>query len=177
MDDLQAGITSKEIKALQSENNLEEIQNTSVCSDEACCDPSPPPPDSAVEHMDGALGPTTPEDELMACRHLMKGPFGRNIYNKICLRAAHVEYALRKASMPTKGVTTSVTTHFENTFVNTSIQKYTEVLSQGREPDLNDFTGLPPPPDFEIWEPDSSGAPRRWGKPWKKNFHVSSWPV
>ena len=59
MDDLQAGITGKELSALQQSVNLEENINVSMCKDTRCC------PTDSVEHVKEVLGPTTPEAELM----------------------------------------------------------------------------------------------------------------
>ena len=72
--------------------------------------------------------------------------------------------------MPSKGATSSLEAHFSESFVNASILKYTTVLSQGKEPNFQMLVALPPPPDYEVWEPTRAGIPRRWGKPWVKKI-------
>ena len=119
LDDLQAGITGKELSALQQSVSLEENTNVSMCEDTKCC------PTDSVERLKEALGPTTPEDELRGCRHLMQGPFGKQLLHMMILRAARLELVLRRASMPSKGATTSLEAHFSESFVNASILKYT----------------------------------------------------
>ena len=125
MDDLQGGIRAHEIAALQAEVNLASIQQTSVCDDPDCCSPPLPPAASGGQFKEGALGVATPEDEKRSTRHLYQGHFGKDIQHKLCLRAATLEYALRKASMPSKGITTSLEAHFDNVFVNVCVVKYT----------------------------------------------------
>ena len=70
--------------------------------------------------------------------------------------------------MPTKGTTTSLQQHFQHEFVNEAIALYTKVLLAGGEPELHLLVQLPPPPQFQVWEPDKNGLPRRWHKPWAK---------
>ena len=79
LDDLQAGNTRQELSALQQSVNLEELTNINVCSDTMCCSTTPIPLNSAVGPVEAPLGPLTPEDELRACRHLMQGPFGKQL--------------------------------------------------------------------------------------------------
>ena len=135
LDDLQAGITGEELAALQQSVNLEE--NIDGCEDTNCC------PTDSVEPVKEALGPTTPEDELRGCIHLMQGPFGQQLW--MVLRAARLELALKRASMPSKGARTSLEAQFSKSSVNASILKYTTVLSEGKEPNFQMLLNLPPP--------------------------------
>ena len=137
----------------------------SMCKDTRCC------PTDSVERLKDALGPTIPEDELRGCRHLMQGPFGKQLFHMMILRAARLELALKRASMPSKGARTSLEAHFSESFVNASILKYTTVLSEGKEPNFQMLLTLPPPKDYQL-EPTRAGIPRRWGNPWvKKKNH------
>ena len=137
---------------------------TIKCDDYDCC-----------SHEDGNLpvinedlmGGTTPQDEKRCTRHLLRGEFGKKLLHKLVLRAATLEAALISASMPSKGVTTSLHQHFNNQFVNEAIKKYTSVLLEGKEPEFGLLLRLPPPPMFQVWDPDPAGRPRRWNKPWQ----------
>ena len=84
LDDHQAGITGKELSALQQSVNIEENTNVSMCEDIRCC------PTDSVEPLEEALGPTTPEDKLSGCRHLMQGPFGKQLFHMMILQAARL---------------------------------------------------------------------------------------
>ena len=90
------------------------------------------------------------------------------------LRAARIEWTLCKAGIPTKGAQTSLEAHYSPEFVNQSIMKNTKFLSKGQEPNFLQILDHPPSPGFEVWEPDSAGVPRRWGKPWKKKIPTST---
>ena len=79
LDDLQAGTTGEELSALQQSVNLEENTKVSMCEDTRCC------PTNSVERLKEALGPTTPEDELRGSRHLMQGPFGKQLFHMMIL--------------------------------------------------------------------------------------------
>ena len=70
--------------------------------------------------------------------------------------------------MPTKVATTSLQQHFQLEFVNEAIRTYTKVPLAGGETQFHLLIRLPPPPQFQIWEPDKNGIPRRWHKPWAK---------
>ena len=82
----------------------------------------------------------------------------------ILLRATHLEWALRKSGMPTKGAQTSMEAYFHGELVNQGILQYTKMLSEGQAPTFLHILALPPPPGFEVLEPDNAGLPRRWGK-------------
>ena len=58
--------------------------------------------------------------------------------------------------------------HLLYEFVNEAIDVYTKSLLEGGEPELHLLVRLPPPPQFQIWEPDKNGLPRRWHKRWAK---------
>ena len=103
----------------------------------------------------------------MSTHHLLRGEFGKKLLHKLILRAATLEACLTSASMPSKGAITSLHQHFDNQFVNEGIRKYTSVLLQGKEPTFGLLLLMPPPPLFEVWDPDPTGHPRRWNKPWK----------
>ena len=68
--------------------------------------------------------------------------------------------------MPTKGTQTSLQKHFSEEFVNEAIRTYTKVLQAGGEPTFPLLTQMKPQQNFQIWEPDNNGQPRRWYKPW-----------
>ena len=68
--------------------------------------------------------------------------------------------------MPTKGTQTSLQKHFSEEFVNQAIQTYTKFLQAGGEPTFPLLTQMKIPQNFQIWEPDNKGQPRRWYKPW-----------
>ena len=157
MDDLQAGITGEELSALQQSVNLEENTNVSMCEDTRCC------PTDSVEPLEEVLGPTTPEDELRGCRHLMQDSFEKQPFHMMILRAARSELVLRRTSMPSKGATTSLEANGTESFVNASNDLFVRVLSEGEEePNFKMLLALPPPPDYEVWEPTIAGIPRRW---------------
>ena len=115
LDDLQAGITGKELSALQQSVNLEEITQASMCKDNLCC------PTDSVEPVKEVLRPTTPEDKLRGCIYLMQGPFGQQLFHMMVLRAARLELALKRASMPSKGARTSLEAYFNASYFNASI--------------------------------------------------------
>ena len=75
--DLQTAITSKELSALQQSVNLEENTNVSMYENTRCC------PTYSVEPLEEALGPTTPEDKVRGFRHLMQGPFGKQLFRMV----------------------------------------------------------------------------------------------
>ena len=102
-------------------------------------------------------------------RHLMRGKFGEQLLHKIVLRAATLEAALIRASMSSKGATTSVHQHLQHELVNEALKKYSDVLLSGGEPEFSLLLLLPPPSHFQVWEPDPSGFPRRWNKQWRRN--------
>ena len=142
-----------------------QCQDHDCCQDEAA--PCVPPEDM--------LGGVTPEDERKCTRHLLRGQFGKKVFHKLILRAATLEAALVKASMPSKGATTSIK-HFQHEFVNSAIQTYTKILLAGGEPSSASLIRLPPPPQFQVWEPDQNGFPRRWHKPWVQSPAQPSTP-
>ena len=142
LDDLQGGIRAHEIIALQAEVNLASIQQTSVCENPDCCSPPLPPAASDGKFKERALGVATSEDEKRSTRHLYQGHFGKGILHKLCFRTATLKYALRKASMPSKGITTSLEAHFDNVFVNACVVKYTEMIATGQRPGLRDIACL-----------------------------------
>ena len=74
---------------------------------------------------------------------------------------------MTSALMPSKAAITSLHQHFDKQFVNEAIRKYTSLLLQGKESTFDLLLLMPPPPMFEVWEPDPTGRPRRWNKPWK----------
>ena len=41
------------------------------------------------------------------------------------------------------------------------------MLLRGEEPKFGFLLLLPPPPLFQVWDPDPAGRPRRWNKPWQ----------
>ena len=165
LDDIQTGVVAEEILELQRKVGLDAVDLNIECGDDDCCrhDDSPPIIDKNL------LGGTTPPDEKKSTRHLLKGEFGKLLLHKLCLRAATLEAALINASMPSKGATTLLHQHFQHELVNEAIKKYTEVLLAGDEPEFEILSLLPPPPQFQVWEPDSAGRPRRWNKPWRRN--------
>ena len=103
----------------------------------------------------------TTQDEKRCTCHILRSKFGKKLIHKLVFRAATLEDALVQASMPTKGVTTFVQQHFPDEFVNEAIKTYTKVLLVGSEPQFHLLIWLPPPPQFQICEPDKNGLPRR----------------
>ena len=73
-----------------------------------------------------------------------------------------------KADMPTKEATTSLQQHFQHEFVNEDRAVYTKVLLEGGNPEVHLLASLPPPPHFQVWEPDKNGFPRRWHRLWTR---------
>ena len=88
------------------------------------------------------------------------------MFHKLILRAATLEAALVKV-VP-KGATTSLHQHSQHDFVNEAIAVYTKVLLEGGNPALHLLASLPPPPNFQVWEPDKKRFPKRWHRPWTR---------
>ena len=147
---------------LQRKVDLEAVDLNTECEDYDCCRHDA---DSRVIPED-MLGGITPQDEKRCTRHLLRGEFGETLLHKLVLRAATLEAALIRASMPSKGARTSVQQYFQHELVNEAIRKYTQVLLAGGEPEFDLLLRLPPPPQFQVWEPNKAGLPRRWNKPW-----------
>ena len=113
------------------------------------------------------LGGVVPEVEKRCTRHLLYHTvFGKALLHKLVLGAATLETALARADMPTKGTTTSLQKHFSEQFVNKAIRTYTKVLQAGDKPTFPLLIQMTPPQNFQTWEPDKNGQPRRWYKPW-----------
>ena len=129
LDDSQTGLVAEEILELQRQVDLEAVDLTLKCEDDDCC--SQEDDDQPVFNED-LLGGTTPSDEKMCTRHLLRGEFGKQLLHKLVLRAATLEAALIGTLMPSKGATTSLHQHFDNQFVNEGLRKYTSVLLQGK---------------------------------------------
>ena len=96
------------------------------------------------------LGEVIPHDEQRWTCQLLRSDFGKKLFHKLILRAATLEAALVKASMSTKGATTSPQQHFQHEFVNEAIAVYTMVLLEGGEPELHLLARLLPPPHFLV---------------------------
>ena len=77
--------------------------------------------------------------------------------------------------MPSKGATTSIKL-FQHEFVSSAFQTYTKVLLAEGEPQFASLSSLPPPPHFQVWEPDRDSFPRRWHKPWVQSPDQPSTP-
>ena len=112
------------------------------------------------------LGGSTPSDEKMCTRHLLRGEFGKKLLHKLILRTTTLEAALGASGMPSKGGTTLLHQHFQHELVNEGIKKYCTVLLRGEEPKFGLLLLLAPPPLFQVWDPDPAGRPRRWNEPW-----------
>ena len=63
--------------------------------------PGPPRQDAGVDDQ-------TREDEARATCQLLRGEVGKRIVHLVCLQAAKLELALRKANIPSKGMVTSL---------------------------------------------------------------------
>ena len=158
LDDLQIGITAKEVMVFQDKADLQDPELGRQCQDPACCpdeaDLSPP-----SEEM---LGEAVPSDKQRSTRHLFRQKqFGKDIFHCLVLRAATLEAALVKADLPTKEATTSLQQHFQHEFVNAARELFTRILLEGGTPEFHLLAKLTPPAHLEVWEPDRRGRPRR----------------
>ena len=97
----------------------------------------------------------------------MRKKIGKQLLHILILRAATLETSLVQSSMASKGAITSLQAHFQPELVNEGIQSYTKVLLAGGKPTFSLLSLLPPPVNFEVWEPDTAGLPRRWNRPWR----------
>ena len=128
---------------------------------------------------DYVLGEVIAHDEQRCTRQLLRSDFGKKLFHKLILRAATLEAALVKASMPTKGATTSLQQHFQHEFVDEAIAVYTKVLLEGGEPELHLLARLSPPPLISWF-----GARQKWfpktvaqtmGQDWaRQNIHCTT---
>ena len=93
------------------------------------------------------------------------------------LRAATLEAALVRADLPSKDATTSLQQHFQHEFINAAGALYTKVLLEGGTPKFHLLAKLPPPPHFQVWEPNEHGLPRRWHRPWTRTGTTGTPPA
>ena len=106
------------------------------------------------------LTPLPPEDETLACRHLLHGQFGRRICHILILRCAKLALATARANMPVKAPVTSLAGSIDSTFISEAVKQYTELLAQKKIPKFEDLANMEAPEGFVTHEP------KYWYKPW-----------
>ena len=162
VDDLATGLTADEIEEVQGSTpyTLEPEQ----CGDHSCC------PAKDEQTADTPLGiPAqsmalpTPLDEVRATRHLLQGEVGKRIVHLVCLRAAKLELALRKANMPSKGVVSSLG-GICPVFLNEAVLAYTSTLYQGDIPSFDQLRDMKVPEGYERVPVQN----RTWYNPWQR---------
>ena len=174
LDDLQIGISARELMEFQEKADLEDPDLARSCQDPDCCpfvgDLSPPSEGVLVELMRA--------DEQRSTHHLFRHrQFGKDIFHCLVLRAATLEAALVKADLPTKDDTTSLQEHFQHEFLNAARELYTHVLLEGGTPKFHLLSRLSPPPHLQVWEPNEHGLPRRWYRPWTRQGSPTAPPT
>jgi len=105
----------------------------------------------------------TPLDEVRATRHLLQGEVGKRIVHLVCLRAAKLELALRKANMPSKGVVSSLG-GICPVFLNEAVLAYTSTLYQGDIPSFDQLRDMKVPEGYERVRVQN----RTWYNPWQR---------
>ena len=105
VDDLATGLTVDEIEEVKGSTPY--TLEPGPCGDSNCC--STQDEQTADEPFvipAQSMASPISLDEVRASHHLLKGEVGKRIVHLMCLRAAKLELALRKANMPSKGVVT-----------------------------------------------------------------------
>ena len=150
VDDMQSGITAKEVAACQLRLGLQLKVDT--CDDVECC-----PPDKD-ENNTGNIFAEAPQDEARASRHLLQGAVGKELAHSLCLRAATLETALRHCGMPTKGIESNFP--MQTAVMQEAVKIYTTKLQKGVTPQASLLLNIPPPAGYAL-------CPKgRWWRPW-----------
>ena len=159
VDDCQSGLRASEVAACQlATGSTQMIQQAShPCHDTECCSEGP-------DDVGPSMIPDVPPDEVRATRHLLQGALGQELTHRLVLRAAHLEWTLRMAGMPSKGLKSNLEKVVCPVLLNEAVVVYTLMLAKKQgEPTVQTLLMIPPPVGFV-----SRKGPKQWYQPWTR---------